>query len=79
MRLITKRGVDLPGFYRRDPRYRKSKTKYKLKNPQLIIEKLDDLDETFEGKGSDSLLNETTERKSISYARQTRQRGFDGN
>ena len=67
MRIVIKRGGDLPGFYRRDPRYRKSKTKHKLKNPQMIIEKLDDLDETFEGKGSDSLLNETTERKSISY------------
>ena len=65
MRLVMKRGAGL--FYRRDPRYRKSKTKYKLRDPQLIIEKTDDLDETLEGKGSDPLLNETTERKSISY------------
>ena len=64
MRLVMKRGA---GFYRRDPRYRKSKTKYKLKDPQLIIERTNDLDETLEEKGSDPLLNETTERKSISY------------
>ena len=67
MRLVIKRGVDVPGFYRRDPRYAKSKTKYKYRNPRLIIEKSDDVDETFEGKGSDYLLKESTERKPISY------------
>ena len=33
----------------------------------MIIEKSDDVDETFEGEGSDYLLKESTEHKPISY------------
>ena len=68
MRLvIERRPPRISDFYQRSMMYPRDKRKYKPRDPRFIIGNADDLDETFEGKGIDSLLNESTECKPISY------------